>query len=134
QHCVLRAAISPPSHLSLGWDACAMKGKSKTAAQKWWGEHTDRSHDHRIGGRPTPIRGYRTRWEATRRCQGAPSGSRTAEIFKSAARSWLLLLQIASDKSARMMWGDMGNLYVWIHRDALRARHFEEARVIWRCF
>jgi len=32
------------------------------------------------------------------------------------------------------MWGDVGNLYVWIHRDALRVRRFEEARVIMQCY
>jgi uncharacterized protein YwqG len=33
-----------------------------------------------------------------------------------------------------MTWGDDGDLYVWIHRDALRARRFEEARVIFQCY
>jgi uncharacterized protein YwqG len=134
QRCVLRAAISPPSYLSLGWDACAMKGKSKKAAEKWWWECMDGSHDHRIGGHPIQIQGYDMQVQCALVSRGLSYGSRTAEVFKSAAKNWLLLMQIASDRSARMMWGDMGNLYVWIHRDALRARRFEEARVISQCF
>jgi hypothetical protein len=134
QRCVMRAAISPPSHGSLAWEACAMKGKSKAAAEKWWWDHTDGSHDHRFGGHPIQIQGYDMQLQCALVSKGLSYGSRTAEVFKSAARNWLLLMQIASDKSARMMWGDMGNLYVWIHRDALRARRFEEARVISQCF
>ena len=60
--------------------------------------------------------------------------SKAAKRLKSDAANWLLLLQIASDDRAGMMWGDVGNLYVWIHRDALRARRFEEARVVMQCY
>jgi hypothetical protein len=134
QRCVLSAAISPPSYLSLGWDACPMRGKSRKAAENWWWEHTDRNHDHRIGGHPIQIQGYDMQVQCALVSKGVSYGSRTAGVFKPAAKNWLLLVQIASDRSARMMWGDMGNLYVWIHRDALRARRFEEARVISQCF
>ena len=61
---------------------------------------------------------------------GTKWNSKAAKRLKSDAPNWLLLKQITSDKHAGMMWGDVGNLYVWIHRDALRARRFEEARVI----
>jgi hypothetical protein len=134
QRCILRAAISPPSHLSLGWEACAMKGKSKNAAEKWWGENTDGSHDHRVGGHPIQIQGYDMQIQSALASKGRSYTPAAVKAVKSEANNWLLLLQIASDKSARMMWGDMGNLYVWIRRDALRERRFEEARVISQCF
>jgi uncharacterized protein YwqG len=65
---------------------------------------------------------------------GTAWNSEAAQRFKADAVNWVLLMQIASDKDAGMMWGDVGNLYVWIRRGALRARRFEEARVIFQCY
>jgi len=33
-----------------------------------------------------------------------------------------------------MMWGDNGQLYVWIRREDLIARRFEAARFILQCY
>ncbi|MDQ3090683.1 MAG: YwqG family protein [Actinomycetota bacterium] len=38
-----------------------------------------------------------------------------------------LLLQVDSDEAAGMMLGDVGRLYLWIHRDDLAARRFDRA-------
>jgi uncharacterized protein YwqG len=39
--------------------------------------------------------------------------------------NWRLLLQIDSDASAGLVWGNAGMLYFWIEADALRSRRFE---------
>lgn len=46
---------------------------------------------------------------------------------------WRLLLQLDSDDHAKMMWGDLGRLYVWIPEADLRAGRFEGARTIVQC-
>lgn len=134
QRCVLHAGMWPPDFGSRDWNAS--KIKTKAAARAWWGNLTRGDHDHRFGGHPRQIQG-----DMETDCALVSKGldhsawnSAAAERLKSDAANWLLLLQIASDDRAGMMWGDMGNLYVWIHRDALRARRFEEARVIVQCY
>ncbi|WP_053204933.1 DUF1963 domain-containing protein [Jiangella muralis] len=48
---------------------------------------------------------------------------------QSAASNWQLLLQIASDDDADMMWGDVGQLY-YLVSDAERPG---EALFTWQC-
>jgi len=136
QRCVLHAGMWPPYFGSPEWNACEIKAKAEKTVQAWWSEVTRDGHDHRFGGHPLQIQG-----DMQTECALVSKGldlsawnSKAAERLKSDAANWLLLLQIASDDRAGMMWGDVGNLYVWIHRDALRARRFEEARVIVQCY
>jgi uncharacterized protein YwqG len=139
QACVLRGAISPPFHGSPDWDACELREKSDETVRNWWSEMTRDGHDHRVGGHPLQIQG-----DMQIGCALVSNGldlgdgtawkSEAAQRLKPDAPNWVLLMQIASDEDADMMWGDVGNLYVWIHRDALRARRFEEARVSLQCY
>ncbi|RMG56461.1 MAG: DUF1963 domain-containing protein, partial [Bacteroidetes bacterium] len=47
---------------------------------------------------------------------------------------WVLLLQLDSDfEQTGMMWGDMGRLYFWIHKQDLAARAFARAWCILQC-
>jgi uncharacterized protein YwqG len=50
------------------------------------------------------------------------------------AADWTLLLQIDSDDNARMMWGDVGRLYVWIRHQDLHSRNFDKAWTILQCY
>ncbi|MBR1246398.1 DUF1963 domain-containing protein [Bradyrhizobium sp. AUGA SZCCT0169] len=131
QRCALHAGVWPPYFGSPEWNACEIKAKAEQTVEAWWYDVTRDGHDHRFGGHPLQIQG-----NMQTACALVSKGldlsawnSKSAEPLKSDAANWLLL-QIASDDRAGMMWGDVGNLYVWIHRDALRARRFEEARVI----
>jgi hypothetical protein len=128
--CVLRAALSPPAHLSADWNACSMVGKSDNAAEEWWYRHTNGGHDHRIGGHPLQIQGIDVQTQCVLASTGLKYNETNARSAKAEADDWLMLMQIASDPCARMMWGDVGDLYVMIRRDDLRARCFENARVI----
>jgi uncharacterized protein YwqG len=139
QSCVLIGAISPPFYGSPDWDACSLREMSDETVRNWWSDITADGHDHRIGGHPLQIQG-----DMQTTCALVSNGldlgdgtawkSKAAQRLKPDAVNWVLLMQIASDEEADMMWGDVGNLYVWIHRDALRARRFEEARVILQCY
>lgn len=136
QRCALHAAMWPPYFGSPEWNACEIKAKAEKTVDAWWYEVTADGHDHRLGGHPLQIQGN-MQIQCALVSQGldlSAWNSKAAERLKPDAANWLLLLQIASDDRARMMWGDVGNLYVWIHRDALRARRFEEARVILQCY
>ncbi|MBN8657932.1 MAG: DUF1963 domain-containing protein [Anaerolineae bacterium] len=43
----------------------------------------------------------------------------------SGSTDWELLLQLDSEEdNAKMMWGDVGRVYFWIHREALEKREF----------
>ncbi|HYR09050.1 MAG TPA: YwqG family protein [Longimicrobium sp.] len=50
-----------------------------------------------------------------------------------ATAEWRLLLQLASDDAAGMMWGDVGVLYFWIREPDLAARDFSRVWMIMQC-
>ena len=49
------------------------------------------------------------------------------------ASQWVPLLEISSVQQAKMQWGDMGEVTVWIKRDDLLADRFEQSWVVWDC-
>lgn len=51
-----------------------------------------------------------------------------------AAADWILLLQVDSDKSAKMMWGDAGCLYFWIRKQDLARKDFQKTWMIGQCY
>jgi uncharacterized protein YwqG len=58
------------------------------------------------------------------------------ENFIAAARDWVLLLQVDSDDGQSgpgWMWGDLGIVYFWIHRDDLAGRAFEKVNGVEQC-
>lgn len=46
---------------------------------------------------------------------------------------WKLLLQLGSCDDMEMMWGDEGNLYLWITQEDLAARRFDRCWLILQC-
>ena len=54
---------------------------------------------------------------------------RLARLRRGAA-DWQLLLQVDSDPTTGMTWGDNGQLYFWIRRQDLAARKFDQAWLI----
>jgi uncharacterized protein YwqG len=66
---------------------------------------------------------------------GDPSGYEDprAKELASGSREWRLLLQIDSDDSAQMMWGDSGRLYFWIREEDLDQARFDRAWTILQC-
>lgn len=50
------------------------------------------------------------------------------------AEDWQLLLQLDSDGSVDMMWGDLGRLYFWIRSEDLVASRFDRVWMSLQCY
>ncbi|MBN8647994.1 MAG: DUF1963 domain-containing protein [Caulobacterales bacterium] len=94
---------------------------------------------HRIGGWPTPIQG-----DMQTICEVVSQGYYTGDSigYKKAkedgankhADQWVLLAQIGTDEKADILWGDSGQIYIWIKREDLKNRHFDKARIQLQCY
>lgn len=91
---------------------------------------------HRVGGYPTQIQNDMA-LECVLLTRGIDLSHWSELVFDSDVererQNWVFLFQIASDSNNDMMWGDSGMLYLWIHRDDLKMRRFEKARLILQC-
>jgi uncharacterized protein YwqG len=94
---------------------------------------------HRLFGWPEQIQG-----DMQLECQlvsnGLNCGDGTAyqdpraHALKEGAKDWRLLLQVdTDDENPGWMWGDVGRIYYWIHKDDLANRRFGKVRVILQC-
>jgi len=93
---------------------------------------------HHVGGWPTPVQG-----DMQTECALVHAGHYCGDSdaykdpaiasVRATATDWLLLAQIGTDGKGNMMWGDNGQLYVWIRRDDLKAGRFENAWLIQQC-
>jgi len=96
----------------------------------------DGAAKHQLFGHASPVqnemelecdfhrRGEKERWDLP------------PERFIAAARDWVLLLQVDSDDGKDgpgWMWGDLGMVYFWIHREDLAARAFDKIVCIGQC-
>jgi uncharacterized protein YwqG len=52
---------------------------------------------------------------------------------KSKPEEWMLLMQIDSDPATDFMWGDCGILYIWIKKDDLAVKNFQNIWTILQC-
>jgi len=66
---------------------------------------------------------------------GDPSGYKDprAVTLRQMAPSWRLLLQVASEDRASMMWGDAGCLYYWMRHEDMTSQAFDRAWMILQC-
>jgi uncharacterized protein YwqG len=93
---------------------------------------------HRLLGHPDPLQG-----DMQAECQlvshgvycGDPSGytGSQADALLPGATDWRLLLQVDSDDTVDIMWGDVGRLYYWIQRDRLAERAWDQCWLILQC-
>lgn len=56
-----------------------------------------------------------------------------AKELESGAGDWLLLLQLDSDDTADIMWGDAGMLYFWIRKQDLEEQRFDKVWMDMQC-
>lgn len=93
--------------------------------------------EHRLLGWPDPVQNAEMELE----CQLMSTGiewswddmDRIRAELESDIAEWRLLLQLASDDAANMMWGDVGLLYFWIREPDLAARDFSRVWMILQC-
>jgi uncharacterized protein YwqG len=57
---------------------------------------------------------------------------RAAELIPG-SHDWVLLLQVDSDERLKIMWGDAGRIYYWVHKDDLARQDFARAWVFMQC-
>ena len=55
-----------------------------------------------------------------------------AELAQGAS-DWMLLLQIDTDDTLNVMWGDAGMIYFWIRKEDLAARRFDQTLCVMQC-
>jgi uncharacterized protein YwqG len=95
-------------------------------------------HAHQVGGNPWWVQSD-ARLEAQLVSHGLYCGdsrgydSPQARKLQSGAADWNLLWQIGSDDASGFTWGDMGNLYLLIRDQDLRARRFDKAWLGLQC-
>jgi len=116
------------------WQDWHFSDDGPTAARN--GEHWE---CHHVSGWPTPIQGdMQTKCalvHAGHYCgDGDAYNDPALAAIRATATDWLLLAQIGTDAKGNMMWGDSGQLYVWIRRDDLKARRFENALLLLQCY
>ena len=91
---------------------------------------------HQVGGYPSPIQGDGMELEAQLASNGiyvgGPDGYSDERVaaLEAGAGDWRLLMQIDSDESAGIMWGDTGTLYVWVREQDARVGDFSRVWMI----
>jgi hypothetical protein len=133
-----RPGVSLPYHhepqilaLGLSWD----EGDAYLNVRD--GEARNWPTGHRLLGWPDPVQSPEMELE----CQIWSTGiewtwddmDRLRAELAPATAEWRLLLQLASDDDAGMMWGDVGILYFWIRERDLAARDFSRVWMIMQC-
>lgn len=95
--------------------------------------------NHKIGGHSDNIQGD-MQLDAQLVMNGLDTGDgtayehpRRAELEKD-CESWRLVLQLDSDDSADVMWGDVGMLYFWARDVDLRKQDFSQVWMALQCF
>lgn len=69
--------------------------------------------------------------------RGISFGDGTAQVSdetRTQAAQWRLLLQLDTDDSLGVMWGDSGRIYFWMREEDLRSRAFDRAWCILQCY
>lgn len=88
---------------------------------------------HQLGGQAKPIQEAPEFSAARRAIPRNPGDDWNDPEFIAETRRWILLAQIDSDRSADMVWGDVGTLYWMIRPEDLAARRFDEVAFTWQC-
>lgn len=88
---------------------------------------------HQVGGCCDPVQDsdMRVRCELISRglpLNGEPLDQTLEAEVHEAAKSWKLLLQLDTDESLRMEWGDMGRLYFWVREQDARRGDFSKVQ------
>ncbi len=92
---------------------------------------------HRLLGHPEPVQG-----DPFIDCQLFSNDLEWAEVqtnhtmasqLEKNATDWCLLLQIDSDPTANMMWGDVGMIYFCIKHDDLAKGDFDKVWLVFQC-
>jgi uncharacterized protein YwqG len=59
--------------------------------------------------------------------------NKKAKTLESGSDEWQLLLQLDSDDSAELMWGDVGMLYFWVRKEDLKKMDYQHVWMTLQC-
>jgi uncharacterized protein YwqG len=142
--CHAQACLTPIPRDTPQFGNLNLRREAADAYSEWWSKDANMygSQDgadwkcHRVGGWPTPIQS-----DMQSDCALVAAGFQQSdalrpetETARATAGEWLLLAQIGTDEGAQMMWGDSGQLYLWIRHEDLVAHRFDAARLILQCY
>ena len=144
--CELHACWTPLPPESSDWDKLNLPQTTldQLFENDWFYEAQGATSDgdawtcHHVGGWPTPIQGD-MQIEAALVSAGMFCGDGSAyqdaklQAVRDTAPQWLLLAQFGTDEKGGLVWGDLGQVYVWIRRDDLQARRLDNAHLILQC-
>lgn len=136
--CDLRAAVAPVPWELATFTRLGLSDEKVSVYRDWMQEKSEASSDgedwgcHRVSGWPTPVQGdMQTQAALISRGYylGDGDGYRRGKANGDDrdAADWVLIAQIGSDGKGGYMWGDVGQIYLWIRRDDLKARRFDKA-------
>lgn len=143
QACKAHACVTPLPMETAAYDSLRLSDATNDSLDEWFDDiaPSEEGADwkcHHVGGWPTPVQGD-MQTECALVSAGAYCGDAKAyhaaemEAVRATATDWILIAQIGTDEKGGMMWGDCGQLYVWIMRENLRARRFDRAHIILQC-
>ena len=95
---------------------------------------------HQVSGYPSPIQDDEMALQCQLVTHGLYCGDRSgykdprAVSLKAGAADWRLLLQMDTDDSLGLMWGDCGTLYFWVEERKARTGDFADAWVVMQCY
>jgi uncharacterized protein YwqG len=94
---------------------------------------------HQIAGFPAIVQGDGMELESQLASNGIycgnPEGYKDPRVpsLTESAKNWRLLLQIDTDDSLDVMWGDCGTIYFWVEENEARTGNFENTWLILQC-
>lgn len=134
------ADVSLPSEerLTIDWKTLSAQeqGKLEAAVEA----ATPAEPAHQVGGYPLTVQGDSMELECQLVTSGVYAGNSkgysksNVEAAKPGSADWRLLLQLDTDDTAGMMWGDAGRLYFWIREQDARAGDFSKTWTILQCY
>lgn len=147
--CAPQSVLTPLPVASAEWkaQAASFPREQQDAYAQWLNDEADCNASvdgqdwrcHHVGGWPSPIQGD-MQTQCALVVAGLDSGQGehwcdpATQPLRDTATDWLLLLQIGTDEQAGFNWGDEGQLYLWIRREDLRARRFDQVRLVLQCY
>lgn len=59
--------------------------------------------------------------------------SKAAKKLLAENQEWMMWLQVDSDDSLKLMWGDVGRIYFWIRKEDLESAKFDRSWLVLQC-
>ncbi len=133
--------LTPPSQFSERLGRIDMGREEQERYSEWWFDFKEkRTPVHRLLGLPYLIQGGIMELECQLASNGVYLGDGKGyedpryDHLRAGTRDWQLLLQLDSDETAEMLWGDSGMLYCWIRRQDLQALDFSNTWLVLQCY